>query len=162
MPSSVSPRDANYTFGIITGDGCAWTARTDSTWSSVTPGAGVGSATTTLNVGQNPRAGNARTLTVTVNNQSFSVVQQADPCVFTLSSQALDARNEGSSLEVRVTTQDGCAWSVSTSASWITLRSTGSTGTDYARFDAAPNTGSTRQGTVVVAGQAVTVTQAGN
>ena len=98
---------------------------------------------------------------MTVNNQSFSVLQQADPCVYTLSTQALEARNEGNPLEVRVSTQEGCAWGVSTSASWITLRNSGSTGTDYARFDVAPNAGSTRQGTVVVAGHAVTVTQAG-
>ena len=53
-----------------------------------------------------------------------------------------------------------CNWTATTSDSWITIVS-GGTYVDSAtvKLSAAPNTGAPRTGTVLIAGQTVTVTQ---
>jgi hypothetical protein len=160
VPSTVAARPAQYAFTITTSPGCPWTARTDATWGDVSPSSGDGSAAPRLVTAENTRNDDTRTLTLTVNNQTFRVLQEAARCTFTLDADTLDARNEGGRMSVRVSSASGCSWSVTSSDSWITIRTPTGTGTDYAYFDVAPNSGDTRQGTVTIAGQRVTVTQA--
>lgn len=124
-------------------------------------GSGVGSANLTLGVADFISS-DSRTLTLTINSQSFNVVQRAGNCVYTLSETGFEVRNEGGRLSVRVTTTPLCGWAVSSTASWISLLTTSGKGTDQAHFDVAPNAGGPRQGTVSVAGQTVIVTQAGS
>lgn len=131
---------------------------TDATWADASPSSSRGSATPTLRVAENALP-DPRTLTLTVASQSFRMTQAAATCVYTLNPVALEARNEGGRLQIHVSTTAGCTWNVSTPTSWITVATRSGIGTDYAYIDVAPNTGEARQGTVIVAGQAVTVTQ---
>ena len=64
---------------------------------------------------------------------------------------------------VRVEPAEGCAWTAQSQAPWITISSgAASTGAGDVRFTVALNVGLTRRtGTLIVAGQTVTVTQAG-
>jgi hypothetical protein len=71
--------------------------------------------------------------------------------------------SSGGTATVGVTAATGCAWSVSTSAAWLTPAiGAGGTGSGSVAYTAASNTTTTpRTGTLTVAGQAVTVTQNG-
>jgi hypothetical protein len=60
---------------------------------------------------------------------------------------------------LRVNTTAGCAWSATTTDSWIALTPRSGTGSDYVYLDISPNPGDARQGTVTIAGQRVNVTQ---
>ena len=53
------------------------------------------------------------------------------------------------------------AWTASTTDSWITLNTTSGTGNGAVNFSFTADTGATRSGTVTIAGQTLTVTQAG-
>jgi hypothetical protein len=62
---------------------------------------------------------------------------------------------------VTVTTTSGCAWTAGSNAPWLTITSGASgTGNGTVGFAAAANTGVARTGTLTIAGQPFTVTQA--
>jgi C1A family cysteine protease len=64
---------------------------------------------------------------------------------------------------VSVTAADGCSWTAVSNASWIAIDSSTVTGTgnDDFNFRVSRNNGANRTGTLTVAGQTITVTQAG-
>jgi PKD repeat protein len=85
------------------------------------------------------------------------------PCSYTIApaSQAMPAA--GGTGTVTVTAAIGCTWTATSSASWITITSGASgSGNGTVSYTAAPNSSaSSRTGTVTIAGQTFTVTQAG-
>ncbi|MDX2041846.1 MAG: BACON domain-containing carbohydrate-binding protein [Acidobacteriota bacterium] len=84
-------------------------------------------------------------------------------CSYAVSPAELNIAAAGGSDSFNVTvTGSGCDWAVATNASWITITSgaTGS-GNGTVNFSAAANPGFARSGGVVVAGQLVTINQAG-
>lgn len=83
-------------------------------------------------------------------------------CTFTLSRTAVSAPATASTANVTVTTQAGCSWTASSGSSFVGI-TTGSsgTGTGSVTFSVGANTGAARTGTLTIAGQAVTVSQAG-
>jgi hypothetical protein len=60
-----------------------------------------------------------------------------------------------------VTTNAGCTWSASGAPSWMTVLSTMRTGSGTLNYSIAANTGAARSATLTVAGQSITVNQAG-
>jgi C1A family cysteine protease len=69
----------------------------------------------------------------------------------------------GGSGAIAVTPGDGCAWTATSSASWITITSGASgTGAGTVQYAVAPATGaSSRTGAITIQGQAFSITQAG-
>lgn len=66
----------------------------------------------------------------------------------------------GGSATIAVTAGSGCAWTVSSNASFVTLSSaTSQTGSGGVSFSVPENAGDTRTGTLTIANQTVTVTQ---
>ena len=64
-------------------------------------------------------------------------------------------------MSASVTAASGCAWTASSSVAWVTVIAGASgTGNGSVAFRVAANPGSVRTGTVTVAGQTFTVTQA--
>jgi hypothetical protein len=107
---------------------------------------------------------NVRGGSLTIAGHRFSV-QQATNCKFELSRTSISVPNnpnrQGVTRSLRVTTSGPqCNWTASTSDSWITI-ATGSdyVGTQDVEISASYNTGATRFGTLLVAGQTVTVEQ---
>jgi hypothetical protein len=158
--------DANANTGTVTvtaGNGCAWTAVSNALpWLTVTSGAsGTGNGPVGFSVAAN--TGAARTGTVTIAGQTFTVSQAAGvvPCTYSISptSQNVDANaNTGT---VTVTAGNGCAWTAVSNAPWLTVTSPASgTGNGSAGFSVAANTGAARTGTLTIAGQTFTVSQA--
>ena len=108
--------------------GCARTATSNASWITVTAGAsGTGSGTVSLSVAANA-LGTARTGLVTVGGKTFSVLQAAAACSYTLSATSALAAAAGSSSTVGVTATTGCTWTASSNVAWITLTA-GTSGT---------------------------------
>lgn len=83
------------------------------------------------------------------------------PCTFQVApTEFNDVLFSGSPVQVDVTTQAGCTWSAASNATWVTFSSgTNGTGSGRVHLSVAENTGAARSGTLVIAGQTVTVNQ---
>ena len=108
-------------------------------------------------------SGSARTATLTIGDQIFTVTEAGTPCSYAISATTQSLAFGGGTGSVSVTSPSGCGWTATSSAAWLTLTSgTSGSGTGVAAFSAVPNTGtSARVATLTVAGQTMTVTQAG-
>jgi hypothetical protein len=84
-------------------------------------------------------------------------------CSYTASPTQQAVSSGGGNYSVAVTTAAGCGWTVTNNASWLTVTSaTNGCGNATISYTVAANTGNTRSATLtVVAGQVVTITQAG-
>jgi len=166
---SVKPTSLNVDAGggaanpisIMTANGCPWTASSNTSWLSITSGAtGLGDGTVTITAAAN--TGGARNGTVTVANQTVTVNQAAAPCTYTVSptSTSIGAAG-GSGTPVSVNTSSGCTWTARSNVNWVTI-ATGSSGTGAGTvtYSVQSNAGSARTGTLTVAGQMVTISQA--
>ncbi|MBL8232198.1 MAG: S-layer homology domain-containing protein [Bryobacterales bacterium] len=83
-------------------------------------------------------------------------------CEFDLGKKAIGVLPSGDFSRVDVFTAADCAWTASTAANWITLRSAGGTGPGLFRFDVAANPSlAARMANVTIAGIQLTVVQSG-
>jgi all-beta uncharacterized protein len=95
------------------------------------------------------------------SNEIVLAVQSAT-CSYTLSTTSASVSSAGGTTTVTVTASSTCAWTASSNASFISIASGSSgSGNGTVTFSTAPNTGpAARTGTLTIAGQTVTVTQA--
>jgi len=167
---SISPPSQNVdananttTVAVTTTAACAWTAASAAPWITVTSGAsGTGSGPVGLSIAAN--TGAARSGTVTIAGQTFTVNQAAfvAPCTYSINPTSQTVPALGGTGTVTVTTTSACAWTASSNAPWLTITSgAGGTGNGTVGFGAAANVAGSRTGTLTIAGQAFTVTQAG-
>jgi hypothetical protein len=107
---------------------------------------------------------------MTIAGQTFTVTQAAaapppppPSCTYAIAptSESIGAAG-GTGTAITVTTGGTCAWTaISNAPSWITITAGASgTGTGSVSFTVAANTGAARTGTMTIAGQTFTVTQA--
>ncbi|HUP39940.1 MAG TPA: BACON domain-containing carbohydrate-binding protein [Vicinamibacterales bacterium] len=142
---------------VTTQAGCAWTAASQSSWMTVSKGAsGTGSGPVELAVAGN--TGAQRSGTLVVAGQTITVDQQSRPCAYAVSPSTYNAPPTGGTTSVAVTTTTGCAWTATSNETWITT-SGGANGAGSVELTISENTGGARTGTLVIAGQTVTVTQ---
>jgi BACON domain-containing protein/all-beta uncharacterized protein len=146
---------------VTTGATCTWTAAANDSWIHVLLGSpGTGSGTVQLSIDPNP--GGARSGTLTVAGQTVTVNQGA-LCLYALNPTSQSFSSGGRNNErFSVTTGSGCAWTATTTETWITINSGASgTGSGTVRFSIAQNTtGQPRTGVISVAGQIFTASQA--
>ncbi|HEY1754605.1 MAG TPA: FG-GAP-like repeat-containing protein [Bryobacteraceae bacterium] len=84
------------------------------------------------------------------------------PCNPTLSSSSAVSTPPGGIFSTGVTDGDGCAWTATSSAAWISVTSgTSGSGNGVVTFSVAANTGSAREGNLTVAGLTFSVSQNG-
>jgi len=83
------------------------------------------------------------------------------PCTFSLSQSNPSFNTTGGTGNVTVTTSNGCAWSATSSASWVVVVSGGSqTGTGVVVYQVAPNpTGQARSASLSIGGQTLSINQ---
>jgi hypothetical protein len=142
---------------VASGAGCPWTASSNADWITVAPATGTGAGTVTLNVA--PTSGPSRTGTVTIAGSAVTV-SQSPGCTFDVSPLSHNVDASGGTRTVNVTGGAGCAWAASSAQPWITITSgTSGSGSGTVTFSVAAATGPSRSGTLIVAGQTVTVTQ---
>jgi Putative binding domain, N-terminal/Viral BACON domain len=146
---------------VSTTSGCPWTAASNVTWLSITSG-GSGSGNGTVNYSAATNTSTTpRTGTLTIAGRTLTVTQ-AGACIFTVSPTAHSISGAAATLSSTVTTTSGCVWTATSNASWISITSGGNgSGNGTVNYSVAANTTTTsRNGTLTIAGQTVTITQA--
>ena len=141
---------------------CTWNATTDSAWITITSGS-TGSGNGTVGFLVQPHTGATyRAGSITIAGQPFTVIQNA--CSYTLSYSTTSFPATAASDSVTVTASGTtCLWTAVSNSSWITINSGSSgTGSGIVNYSLAANTSTTaRSGSMTIAGQTFTITQAG-
>ena len=142
--------------------GCAWTASTTNIWITLTDTNGTGNGVVTYALGANPNSA-ARTGEVFVADQIFTVTQDGAPCSFQLTPTLANLNFHSATGSVTVTTPGGCAWTATSTNSWITILSpASSTNNGSVNYALTANPDITdRTGAVLVVDQVLTVVQSG-
>ncbi|HEX8197861.1 MAG TPA: BACON domain-containing carbohydrate-binding protein [Pyrinomonadaceae bacterium] len=146
-------------FNVVSAAGCAWSAVSNDSWITVTSGNGTGNGTVSFTV--QPNNGSARTGTISVGNQTFTVNQSPGNCSFILSPTSVNVGVAGGSAGFNINTANGCAWTAVSNHSWITVTSNSSgSGAGTVSYSIQPNnSGTARQGTITAGGQTFTINQ---
>jgi subtilisin family serine protease len=167
---SLNPTSRNFSAGggagsvsVTTQPGCGWMATSNDPWISVTSGAsGSGDGSVNYSVGINS-TGVMRTGTLTVAGQTHTITQAgATGCTFSLNPTSASFSASGGAASVTVTTQTGCSWTAMSNASFITITG-GMSGSGAGTVNytvSINNSSSIRTGSLTVAGQTFTITQA--
>jgi hypothetical protein len=155
--------DAESVSATVTApSGCAWAATTDVSWITVTSSS-TGNGNGTLNIAVAANTGNSRSGMVVVADRVLTIRQATAACSYNISpsAQSIGAAG-GAGGAVAVSTSAGCSWTAASNASWITISAGQSgNGSGTVNFTVAANSGGSRTGMLSIAGQTVTVTQAG-
>jgi hypothetical protein len=165
---TIAPQGAGVSFaggaGKVTvngSPGCAWTAVSNAEWIQIASGAsGNGNGEVTYTV--LPSVGAARSGTLTIAGQTFTVQQTAAPaCSFKVSPLTIEVDDDRQNREVDVETSPTCTWSTTSNVSWIRIIGEQTRiGSDDVKFQIDRNeTNNGRTGTLTIAGQTVTITQ---
>jgi pseudomonalisin len=159
--ASVAAAGGSGSFTVTAGSGCTWTATASQTWLHVTSGSpGSGNGTVGYTVDAN--TGGVRSGTVTVAGVPFTVSQNAQACSYSLNVSTIAFGLAGGGGSFLVTTNTGCAWTATATASWIHLLGSTGTGSSWMYFNVDANAGVAREATITVQDQALLVTQAGS
>jgi hypothetical protein len=162
---------------VNTGAGCAWNKTFSDTWITPIPllipavvcvpacpiNSGNGPGPGTLQFAVAPNTGAARSGNITVGGQQFQVKQGGfgPPCTFSISPTFAPFDASGGDARIIVNTANGCAWTATSNAGWLTIVSGAQgAGTAAVVLQGSPNTGGARSGTATIAGQTFTAMQA--
>jgi hypothetical protein len=140
---------------------CAWSASSESQWLSIksTP-SGQGEGAVEFTAARNPDPATRRGL-ILLNAERAEVTQEAASCEISLVESAASFGQSGGNGTIQVRASSAmCAWTAGASADWIALRTPSGTGSAQVLFTVAPTTGPPRTGTITIAGQKFSVTQA--
>ena len=93
--------------------------------------------------------------------QSTSPTAPTPTCTYNISSTSLSLAGAGGTAFLSVTAGAGCAWTAASNSAFVTLTSAASqSGNGTVNVTVAENSGDARTGTLTVAGQTVTISQA--
>ncbi|HLJ45987.1 MAG TPA: BACON domain-containing carbohydrate-binding protein [Bryobacteraceae bacterium] len=141
----------------------AWTAVSNVPFISITAGAsGTGNGSVSYSVTANNSV-NPRTGTLTIAGQTFTITQAGAMATFTLGATSASATAAGGTGSVTVTaTPADATWTAVSNVPWIIISSgANGTGNGTVNYTAAANsTTAQRVGTLTIAGQIFTITQA--
>jgi chitodextrinase len=163
--ASAASAGGSGTLTVTAGNTCTWTPTSNAGWLTCTPSSGTGGGTitwsATANTSTSPRSG-----TLNIAGQSFTVNQAgaSSSCTYTISPPTASLPASGGTGSVAVTAGTGCAWTATTGGlGWITITSGASgSGNGTVSYSVAANSSaSPRTGTLTIAGQTFTVSQAG-
>jgi glucose/arabinose dehydrogenase len=169
---SIAPSSASYTtaggsgnVAVTTASGCGWSAVANQTWIHVPPGAsGNGNGSVSYSVDAN--LGSARTGSMTIAGQTFSVNQDGSgvTCTFSISPTKASYLAVGGSGTATVTAPLGCPWTAVSNVPWITITSPSDgsgSGSATVSYSVAVYTGKpkNRNGTMTIAGTTLQVKQ---
>ena len=160
--STASPPAAggNFNASVITSAGCSWSASSNVNWMSITPPAsGTGSGSVTYNVQAN--TGSSRVGTLTIAGQTLTVTQAAGAQSVTLTPTSAKYNWGGGRGTINVFAN--VPWTATSNANWLTITggSSSANGNTVVSYSVTINIGSTRTGTITIAGVPFTVTQTG-
>lgn len=158
----------NKSFYVYVPSSCAWSVdpTTVPGWIHITsPSSGTGSGTVSFTVDPNTQP-SQQTATIMVNGVAYTLTEFGVACSFSLTSQSVNIVAGGGSGPIGVTASaSGCSWTTSQVDSWISVTGTSpnpASGTGSANIAIQSNSLSTnRTGHITIAGQTLTVNQAG-
>ncbi len=166
---SISPSNATLLADGGTGNisitappGCSWMVTEALDWVTVTGGAsGSGNGTVTYSVGVNTVA-TPRNGTIQVADQSFSLTQRGTTCTYAVAPTTITLPSGGGTGDIGVSAPAGCNWAVTESLDWVTITSSaaGSGNGTVTYTVSASAEPSARSGTMMIADQVVTLSQA--
>jgi MYXO-CTERM domain-containing protein len=137
---------------------CMWTATSSTPWLSGITASGTGSGTVSYAVAANP--GVQRTGSISIGGQTFNITQISG-CSFTLLPTSASVGASGGSDSIAISASDSsCPWTAASNDSWLTGVTASGTGSGSVAYSYASNVGVARSGSLTVAGQAVTISQA--
>ena len=157
-PATVSPDGGNVVVTVSAARDCTWSARSDVGWIQVRSTSGQGDASFSATVARNESI-SARSGGIVVNDQRIGVTQEGRGCSYTVTGPSDVAAPTGERRSASVSTLSGCAWTATSSASWLVVLNPNGSGPATLTFDVLPNTGATRQATITVATSTYLVTQ---
>lgn len=159
---SIAVEGGSTTVTVTTTANCSWTSTSNAAWLTITSGTSeTGSGSTTVAVARNTSQ-NVRVGTVTVAGQTVQIGQAgpAPTCAYGVSPPSAVVPALGGNLDITISTDDGCAWSVISNASWITITAGSSgTGDGTASITVDSNSGAQRSGTLTIVDRTVQLTQ---
>lgn len=145
------------------GQNCSWNASSNNAFASVAPGSGTGNGSVSVTVSSNGAAANSRSTSIVIAGTTVPILQSGTACTYTLTSSTASTPYTGGGGSVSVIAPAACAWisQLDPNAAWLSISSSGSGGSSSVSFVAAPNpTSSARSGTLTIANQSFTVTEA--
>ncbi len=140
---------------------CTWAAASGAAWVVITSAtSGQGDASIAYRVAENAEPA-PRSTTIDVNDVKATINQAAADCRYRAAPLAAGVDAAGGTITVDVETNAACEWTAVSDAAWIRLAgaATGK-GNGAVTLAVDASSGATRSGTIRVAGQTVTVTQA--
>jgi subtilase family serine protease len=169
--SSILPTNASYdpsggdgTVTVTDALDCVWTASSSADWITILSGtSGSIGGTVNYTVASNA-ADSARTGTMTIAGQTFTVNQDAGGCTFKLSPKHKKFKAAGGTGIVKVKPKfSDCEWTAISNDSFITITAgTNGVGKGSVAYTILANTGTNvLTGTITIAGETFTVTQTG-
>jgi hypothetical protein len=165
MPASGGPG----ILAVRAGEGCGWSAVSSAPWIAITAGHS-GSGPGEVQFAVAPADAVSRTGAIRIGTAEVAIAQaaQAAPpappasCSLAASPTSVTLPAAGGSGSIQVTSGAECMWTALSNVPWIVLAgTTGGVGSGQTGYSVTANTGPARVGTMTVAGQTITVTQAG-
>jgi uncharacterized protein (TIGR03437 family) len=163
--ASVQPAGGNVSLSV--GTTCTWTASTTTPWITLNAGGTTGNGTLSYTVAPN-NAVASRSGSILINNQTYPVTELGTGCNYTVAPQTANYNATGGQGQITVQTDSACSWSVQNTVPWITNLNVGGvpvgapSGNGTLTYAVSANsTSQARSTTLTVAGQNVTVNQAG-
>lgn len=148
------PSGGSGSVAVTANRDCTWNVNSDATWLVPDQPAGQGEAVITFTVAANT-AVVARRGALVIDGLRVEVAQDGVPCQFAVDTASVEFGAEGGTARIAVTTMPGCAWTATTSGTWIRLTQNA----EQVELAVLANTGPRRVATVTVAGHVVAVVQ---
>lgn len=163
---SLSPGGAGYSgqsatgsFTVTSASACSWQAVPSAPWITILTSASRGTGNVNYAIAAN--SGGGRVGTISVGGQNFNIDQAALTCSYSIGPAAAALAATGGDTRVVVNAPAGCSWTAVSNAGFLSVTSGASgAGNGAVTVNAVANTGGARSGTVTIAGQTFSVTQA--
>jgi hypothetical protein len=159
-PRSFGPQGGTSAISVSVAGECQWSVSSGAAWVAVTSGAqGQGDGTVNVRIDPNPDPV-ARSGVLVIAETRVEVAQQGDACRFEVTGPNTVLTPTAAVAQLQVRTHALCDWSAASEVPWATLAPASGRGTATINLTVAENTGTSRSGVVVLAGQRMSVTQA--
>jgi Putative binding domain, N-terminal/Viral BACON domain len=160
LPVTVAAEGATVRANVSAERECAWSARPEAGWVQVAPETGQGALQVSVVVAANDAAA-ARTTGIDLNGIRVTLTQAAAACRFELRPRSAQVARNGGTVQVSITTLQGCSWSVSSQPPWVSPSRTQGTGSGTIELTIDANSGTARSAALTIAGHTFSVGQTG-
>ena len=161
-PQQASLPATGGTFSFSVATACAYTAVANAGWIKILAG-GTGNTTTDVSYSVSANtSSDARTGTITVGSQAFTISQSGSSCTLRLSGGSAEVSPRGGAGSFDVTATGSCRWQPQADASWLHFTFASINGSGKVNFTVdATDQSSPRVANLTVADQTFQVRQAG-